>query len=360
MTKTTRRKFLCATGAASTLFLAGRAPAVFGQSGALSGELTVMAYPGSFRDKFTQHIIAPFQAKHPNLKITYFDGGNSAQMVGLLRGQKNDPQIDVAIIDASVTASVNQEGLFEAITAAEMPNLPDLQPEATRVTKGFGPACTFDSYCLLYDTTRVNLKSLAQWWEPANREMLGFAAPPNIQGIALTLLVNKMVGGDYKASIDPAINKLKEIAPYVKTFEPSPDGTTMLLSGAIGLSTGWNARSQIRRDEVGDKLGILIPPEGSVVIMDTVNVIKGAKNKNAAFAFANHVVSPEAQQAFSDATFYGATNAKAKVKDEVIKRSVGNPELLARALPIDWNFVSPLRDQWTQRWRREIVTLAKK
>lgn len=355
----TRRSFV-ATGASSALFLGGKPPAVLAQNAALSGQITVMAYAGAFRDKFTALVINPFQQKFPNVKVTYFDGGNSAQMVGLLRGQRNDPQIDVAIIDASVTASVNQEGLFEALTDAEMPNLRDLQPEATRVTKGYGPACTFDSYCLLYDTSRVQLKSLAQWWEPANRELLGFAAPPNIQGIALTLLVNKLAGGDYKTSIDPAIAKLKEIAPYVKTFEPSPDGTTMLLNGAVGLSTGWNARSQIRRDEIGDKLGILIPPEGSVIIMDTVNVIKGAKNKDAALAFANYVVSPEAQQAFSDATFYGATNIKAKVKEDVLKRSVSNPELLARALPIDWNFVSPLRDQWTQRWRREIIAMSRR
>jgi putative spermidine/putrescine transport system substrate-binding protein len=360
MASTTRRSFIAATGAASAVFMAGRPPAVLAQNAALAGNITVMAYAGAFREKFTRTIIEPFRQRFPNVEITYFDGGNSAQMVGLLRSQRNDPQIDVAIIDASVTASVNQEGLFEALTDAELPNLKDLLPEATRVTKGYGPACTFDSYCLLFDTSRVQLKSLSQWWEPVNRELLGFAAPPNIQGIALTLLVNSMMGADYKASIDPAINKLKEIAPFVKTFEPSPDGTTMLLSGAIGLSTGWNARSQIRRDEIGDKLGILIPPEGSAIIMDTVNVVKGRKNRDAALAFANYVISAEAQEAFANSTFYGATNGKAKVKSEVLQRSVGNPELLARALPIDWGFVSPLRDQWTQRWRREIIAMSRR
>jgi putative spermidine/putrescine transport system substrate-binding protein len=157
---------------------------------------------GGGREKFTRNIIEPFREKFPNVRVTHFDGGNSAHMVGLLRGQRNDPQIDVAIIDASVTASINQEGLFEPLTDAEMPNLRDLQPEATSVTKGFGPACTFDSYCLMFDTSRVQLHSLSQWWEPANRELLGFSAPPNIQGNALTLLVKSMMKADYKTRWD--------------------------------------------------------------------------------------------------------------------------------------------------------------
>ena len=89
--------------------------------------------------------------------------------------------------------------------------------------------------------------------------------------------------------------------------------------------------------------------------MDTINVIKNAKNKAAALAFANYCVSPEAQKAFSEITYYGPTNTKAAVSENVLKRSIANPELQQRIIPVDWNFVSPLRDQWTQRWRREII-----
>lgn len=357
MTHLTRRDFLRTSGASTALFLAGAAPAVLAQDAALAGTITVMGYPGDFRQKFTRHIIGPFESKFPRLKISYFEGGNSAQMVGLLRSQRNDPQIDVAIIDASVTASVNQEGLFHPLTDAELPNLRDLLPEATRFTKGFGPACTFDSYCLLFNTTRVSLHSLAQWWEPAHKGKIGFAAPPNIQGIALTLLVNKMMGGDYTRSVDPAFTKLSALAPSVRTFHPNPNGLTLVLNGAVSLSTSWNAGSQQRRDEVGGKLGILIPPEGAIVIMDTVNVIQGTKQLDAALAFANYVISAEAQQAFAEATYYGATNARSRVREDILKRSVGNPILRSRIVPVDWAFVSPLRDQWTERWRRQVIAI---
>ena len=357
MTKLTRRQFLRTSGASAAVFMTGAAPAFVSPASSLGGTITVMGYPGDFRAKFTRHIIGPFERQFPNVRVSYFEGGNSAQMVGLLRSQRNDPQIDVAIIDASVTASVNQEGLFRPLTDAELPNLRELLPEATRFTRGFGPACTFDSYCLLYDTTRVRLRSLAQWWEPASRGHLGFAAPPNIQGIALTLLVNRMMGGDYKQSVDPAFAKLKELAPSVRTFHPNPNGLTLVLTGAVSLSTSWNAGSQQRRDEVGGTLGILIPPEGAIVIMDTVNVINGTRQLDAALAFANYVISARAQQAFAEATYYGATNARSIVRDDVLRRSVGNPVLQARIAPVDWAFVSPLRDEWTERWRRHVIAI---
>jgi putative spermidine/putrescine transport system substrate-binding protein len=358
MAELTRRTLLAGAGGA---FLGGRAPAVLAQTTpSASGTVTVMGYPGAFKDKFMALIAAPFQQKFPNIKVSYYDGGNSAQMVGMLRSQRNDPQVDVAIIDASVTASVNQEGLFEPLSANEIPVLPELLPIATELTKGYGPSITFDSSCLLYDPAKVKLTSLAQLWDKQLANQIAISGPPNIQGIAFTLVVNKMAGGDYKTSIDPAISKLRELAPSVTTFEPSPDGTTLLLNGAVAVCTGWNARSQIRRDEVGDRLGILIPPEGAVVIMDTINVVKGGKNKAAALAFTNYALSAEAQKTFAEATFYGATNSKAEVSPAVLQRSIASPALKSSIIPIDWAIVSPLRDEWTQRWRREVIPMSRR
>jgi putative spermidine/putrescine transport system substrate-binding protein len=88
-----------------------------------------------------------------------------------------------------------------------------------------------------------------------------------------------------------------------------------------------------------------------------VNVVQGSRQPDAALAFANYVISAEAQQAFAGATYYGATNTRSVVNQDVLLRSVGNPVLRSRILPIDWTFVSPLRDQWTERWRREVIAI---
>ena len=68
-------------------------------------------------------------------------------------------------------------------------------------------------------TARIGTTLVVGFNDEAYRELLGFAAPPNIQGIALTLLVNKLAGGDYKVSIDPAIAKLK--SRTASKFSPS-------------------------------------------------------------------------------------------------------------------------------------------
>lgn len=80
---------------------------------AQSGEITVMAYAGIFQDKYTEVVIKPFTAKYPNVKVEiYFSSGNSAQMLGTFRTQRSSPQIDVAILDVSVSNVGNKEGVF--------------------------------------------------------------------------------------------------------------------------------------------------------------------------------------------------------------------------------------------------------
>ena len=71
----------------------------------------------------------------------------------------------------------------------------------------------------------------------------------------------------------------------MQTFDPQPDGYTMILNDAIVWATGWNARAQTYRDQSKGRLGVLLPSEGSVMQINTINLVKGAKNSAAALAF---------------------------------------------------------------------------
>ena len=77
----------------------------------------------------------------------------------------------------------------------------------------------------------------------------------------------------------------------MKTFEPNPDGATLLLNGVVKVATGWNARSQLYRDESKGRVGVLLPPEGSVFQINTINMTAGSKNRAAAVAFVNYALS---------------------------------------------------------------------
>jgi putative spermidine/putrescine transport system substrate-binding protein len=325
------------------------------------GAITLMSYAGIFQDNYTRTVVEPFQRAFPDVKVAYAPGGTSAQMVGSVRAQKADPQVDVAIMDVTTSSIGNAEGLFDRLTPAEAPSLAELYPEARAVGGEFGPAVTFDHLVLVFDAQNLKppITKLADLWRPDLKGLVALAAPPNIQGLALTAMVEKMEGGDYRTSIDGAVKKLRELAPSVQTFEPNPDGYSLILNGVVKVATGWNARAQLYSDETKGRLGALLPPEGSVFQINTINVTAGSKNRAAAVAFANYALSQQAQKAFTERMFYAPTNGKAAIDPAALARTAASPENRARMIGVDWTDIVKVRDQWNNRWRREIISAAR-
>ena len=321
-----------------------------------SGTITLMAYTASFQDNYTKAVIEPFQKKYPNIKVTYEPSQNSATMLGQLRTQKSNPQVDVAIMDTSVSATGNTEGLFAPLDPSIVTNLADIAARG-RTPKGFGPAVTFDNLVLIYNTDAIKTApdSWNALWDPAYKGKVAIPAAPDIQGLSLTMIVDKMQGADYEKTIDPAIKKLAELAPSVSTWNPQPDVYTPIIQGQDVIGIGWNARGQHFHDTSNGKLGVVLPSEGSVFQINTINLVKGSKNAKAAQTFINYALSPEAQAAFAEAMFYAPTNTKTKVPAAADARTASSPERQKQMLKVDWTWVAGQRDKWTDLWRRQVI-----
>lgn len=352
VTRQTRRQFVA--GAAALSASAGAGARVLAQA-PVSGPLVLMAYAGIFQDLYTKAVIDPFIKANPGVQVQYAPGGTSAAMLGQLRAQKADPQIDVVIQDAGVSFIGNAEGLYMPVTRADAPVIADLNPLAI-VQDGFGPAVTFDNLVLVYDTTKVKSQptSLAELWKPEWKGKIGVGGMPNIQGIALLVMVAKMLGEDHRTSIDKAIAKLGELAPSIQTFDPQPDGYTMVLNDALVWATGWNARAQYYHTQSKGRLAVMLPSEGSVMQINTINLVKGAKNSAAALAFLKYALSAEAQKAFTELMYYAPVNAKAKISGDAMARTA--TARLDTMIPVDWSEIAKVRDAWNNRWKREIVS----
>ena len=336
---------------ASTL-LAGPALA---QSTDVSGEITFMAYAGMFQEKYTAAVIEPFQKAYPNVKVNFFSQPGSSQILGALRSQAADPQADVVLFDVSTSLIGNTEGLLAPITAETVPNIADLLPEAI-VAEGYGTAVTFDNLVVTYNTENVKTPptSIGAFWDPAYAGRTAVSAMPSILGTGMSIITSAWLGEDYTKSIAQSTAKLAELAPSVQTFEPKPDSYTLVLNGTVDLATGWNARSQTYAIESGGKLGVMVPSVGSILQINTINLVKGAKNEAAALAFINYVLSAEAQAAFTEAMFYAPVNAKAVVSDEAKARTITGD--LDKMLPVDWAWAATVTNEWTQIWRRQIIS----
>jgi len=350
-------RLILANAAAATLALLAT-PFTPAQA-APAGEIVVMAYPGAFQDNYMKSVVEPFQAKYPGVKVVYSAGGNSAQMLGQLRAQKASPQVDVSIMDFSLSRVANAEGLFAPLDRASMPNLADIYDQARMGTVPggeWGPGVDFDHQVVLWgDAAPTPPKSIADLMDPANKGKIAFSPVPNVVGTAVQILTAKYLGLDYKGPIDPVIAALKRIGANVQTWQATPDNYTMIINGAIGIGVGWNSRAQYYADKSGGKLKSAVFAEGGVLDMDTINLVAGAHNPEAAKAFINYALSPEPQQALAKLMYYGPTNRHAQLPPELLARTSSAPETLAKMIPVDWDFVSKALDGWSTAWRREVI-----
>lgn len=315
----------------------------------------VLGYSGVFEDNYTAAVVAPFVATGTPLQ--YVGSDTSAAMLGQLRTQKTDPQLDVVIMDTTIAALACGEGLVEPLTPALLPVIDELDPQARAAGGACGPGVTFDHLVVVYDSGAVTPPptALKAFWDPAWKGRIGVDAPPNIIGLALTAILAHATTGDWK-NANAAFEQLKALGPSVQTFQPQPDPYTLVLNGTLAMATGWNARAQLYHDRSQGKLGVMLPSEGTVFQINTINLVKGAKNRDAALDFIAYALSAPAQKAFTEAMFYAPTNSQARIDSAAAQRTAVAPENKARVVPIDWPAMLRLRDSWNQRWRREVIT----
>jgi putative spermidine/putrescine transport system substrate-binding protein len=89
--------------------------------------------------------------------------------------------------------------------------------------------------------------------------------------------------------------------------------------------------------------------------INPLNMTAGSKNRAAATAFVNYALSQAAQKAFSERLFYAPTNSKAQIDAAALARTAASPDYRAKMIPVDWMEIVKVRDQWNNRWRREII-----
>ena len=89
-------------------------------------------------------------------------------------------------------------------------------------------------------------------------------------------------------------------------------------------------------------------------VADTPAAWKAARA--AATAFLNYAIGQEAQKAFTEKMFYAPTNRVAQIAPEALARTAASPEMMQRMIQVDWAEIVKVRDQWNNRWRREVIT----
>lgn len=356
MTKrTTKHTTVVAVGCAALLALSGCSTATQAEDTATSGTVNLLSYSTVFQEQYEKAVIEPFRAKYPDITINYVGKRGSADMLSALQAEGSNSTTDVALMDVAVGNTGNTTGLFEKLDPAEIENLANVE-EQFLDPDGFGPVATADAVALMYDTQTVT-SAPTSWndlWDPKFAQQATLNAPPSGLGINLTAIVSTMEGEDFTQSIDKSIARMKELAPNIQSWAPIPDEYQTIITGQSQIGVGQNARGQYYGDQSEGRLGLVIPPEGTVYQLNTINLVKNSKNKEAAKTFINYALSGEAQAAFAGALFYAPTVTDADLSPEVAARVV-KTDGTDKIIEIDQAWLSTVRQEWTDRWKREVT-----
>lgn len=348
---------LAAVSLALTACAGSSTPAAGGaasEESGISGTINLMSYTSVWQEAYTEAVIKPFLEANPGVTVNYLAKRTSAEMLSALQAEKANPRTDVVIMDSTVSASANAQGLFQKFDEGDVPNLANVKDEFLDAD-GYGPYVMLDAIALLYDTERIDTQptSWGELWNPEYAGQLNITAPPALGGVALTAIASEMEGEDYAQSIDAAIARLKDLAPSVQTWAPNPDEYQNIISGQTIMGMGPSARAQYYTDQADGKLGIVFPEEGTTYQINTINLVEVAPNPEAAQALIDYALTPEAQEAFAARMFY-APSVDVDLPAEVAERVVPTDGSL-KIIELDNDFLQTARDEWAEIWKREII-----
>jgi putative spermidine/putrescine transport system substrate-binding protein len=316
--------------------------------------LTFSAFGGLFQELYEPAVVDPFRQSRGGAAVFYDPVPSSTQILGKLRRQRDQPELDVVLLDLATARIATDEGLLEALPPS-MPVLAELAPTATFPGVS-GRALYTEPLVLLFDAARV--RPPVSWkllWSGLDERSIALPAPPESEGVAFTIVAGRLFGGGIEArAAADGVTSIKELARGVVTWDPRPDVYHFIGDGNAKLGVGWNMPAQVYSDRMGGRLGVAFPVEGTISRVITVNLVKGARQPDAARAFIAFMLGADAQKTMVERMFLGPVNAHGRYAEGALSRTANTPERAARAMPVDWVSVDKIREGIIRRWR-EVV-----
>jgi putative spermidine/putrescine transport system substrate-binding protein len=115
----------------------------------------------------------------------------------------------------------------------------------------------------------------------------------------------------------------------------------------------WSNDRLATQIKLGAPLGRAIPKEGSVFGTGDIAIAKGTKHKALAEKYVNFALGEAAQAANAASVFLAPVNMNVQLTPEVA-RFVPYGDVMKKLFILDWDEFAKARDQWVDRWNREI------
>lgn len=341
---------------AGTVLLAGCSSAPKSEApGAESkgdGKLVVSTF-GFGADKVEQFLIKPFEEKY-GVDVILETGAN-ADRFNKLKANKANPTVDVVLMTDYFAQMGIEEGLFAKVNAANIPNMAKIYDWAPN-KEGYGPIYTVNRLGIAYRTDLVKTPPTS-WKDLFSDEYKGKLGMPDMTtsyGMPLLSALAKTYGKDEKdvnASFTQLTAKKQNV---LKFWAKTSELTTLLQQGEAVISP---AADIFVIDMLKSNIPVkwIVPQEGSYLVANTVQVVKGTKRTETAEQFVDFLLSPEIQAVAAKEWNDAPVNKEAKLEESIAQNLAYGDAAFKDFSTLDQAFILANRNTWVDRFMREVA-----
>lgn len=279
------------------------------------------------------------------------EGGKNAERVTKIK--ETPENYDVVIIGDAFVADLIDADLLETIDATKLTNLDALYENAKAPFGAeYGPAYTFNRLGIVYDksTCPIEITSWADLWNPELKDLVAIPDITTTSGPLFYYSVAKMANLTPGTDDEAIFAKMAELKPNVmKTYTSANDTITMLNQGEISVAVlldfSYTAAKSASEDYVW-----VDPSDGNYSGYNTLNIVKGSKNKELAEAFINFYISKEVQLAEAVDGVDSPVRMDVELTPEQAANFTYGKEMIDNLLLPDWEVINTNKASWISSW----------
>lgn len=319
-----------------------------------ANKLVVSIWGGSWKDMVAEVVAKKFTAE-TGVEVEFITGG-TIDRLNKAKLTKGNPESDMTLTTSHVGWLYATDGLFETLDLSRIPNAANLVEEA-RISPFHIGAWAY-VYTIGYRSDLVKGVSFTSWedlWKP---EVKGMLSVPDFDPSHI-IAVSAMLSGGGAADWEKGQAKLLELKPNFKAFYTNDANSQQLIANGetpVQVMLSMNAHYMIQE---GVPITLVVPREGAVLGIDTVAVMKGAKNADHAYRFINTLLDPEVQAAIAAFKKGSPTVTNAKVDPEIAKLPgvfTTAEQWKKQAIVIDHKLRSEKLGEWRKWFAENIMT----
>jgi spermidine/putrescine-binding protein len=262
-----------------------------------------------------------------DIRVELYDS-NEALLAKL---QSGGATFDIIVPSDYMVAVLKEQGLLEEIDRERLTGFSNLDPQF--VDLGYDPRNRF-AVPYMWGTTGIayrkdkvagEIDSWAALLDEKYRDRISMLDDVRETLGAILKYLGKSLNSSDEVEIARAAEVLIAQKPLVKAYD-SGGFDQLLLSGDVWIAQAYSG--QIARAMAEDeRIGYVIPKEGSTFLVDNLCIPKGAKNLELALEFISFVLEAKTAADIANGTGYSTANLAARplIRPELLTNEAGYP-----------------------------------